>query len=121
MALSKAEFAAIAEADFLNFDGLEDCNFYKRLDEVGNFDTAVPFSGLQRQGETEDEQYVAATAPGKIAVVWHGLVSDIGEANVRDKIVDSDSRVWIIWRVAKQTFNSRYRFTCIEAHDEPVQ
>lgn len=117
--LSKSEFAAVAEGDFLFFDGLEACEFYSRSEtEADGFADAVSFTGLQRRGTLEDEAFISGIAAGKAAVIFHGLVSEIGDgAKVRDLIIDSDERTWIIWKVETQTFNSRYRFTCVESHE----
>lgn len=116
--LSKAQFAAIAETDFLAFDMLEDCEYESKNDD-GTYATAVEFQGLARRGELEDEAFIAAVAPGRKSLVWHGLTSEIGDAKIGDRITGEDGRKWQVWYVATETGNARYRMRCVELH-EPV-
>jgi len=114
--LSKAEFATLAGDGFLNFDGLETCNFYRRVVD-GQYEDAVEFTGLGTKGDNEDEDFVSRVAPGRNSQIWHGLVREMGEVHVRDRVEDSEDRLWEIWRVQKQTLGSRYRLTCVELHE----
>lgn len=113
-------------SDFLSFDGLETIQYESRTDEDGNFASPVSLQALGTRGEDLTEQDIATIGAARRTQVWHFLCADLesyysgsaGFAKVRDKLTDADGKVWIVWKVQKQSLSVRYRLSCVEATSE---